>query len=56
MSVRSFQELLLLFLDKHDDFGNKNEEFYSVTINKILTTINDTPPQLFVVGIQTGDI
>ena len=26
-SVRSFQSLLLLFLDKRDDFANKNEEF-----------------------------
>ena len=29
LSVRSFQGLLLLFLDKRDDFVNKNEEFYN---------------------------
>ena len=27
LSVRSLQGLLLLFLDKRDDFSNKNEEF-----------------------------
>ena len=27
LSVRSLQGLLLLFLDKRDDFTNKNEEF-----------------------------
>ena len=27
LSVRSLQGLLLLFLDKRDDFANKNEEF-----------------------------
>ena len=29
LSVRSLQGLLLLFLDKCDDFANKNEEFYN---------------------------
>ena len=38
-SVQSLQGLLLLFLDKHDDFANKNEEFYNPSINKILETI-----------------
>ena len=36
LSVRSFQGLLLLFLDKTDDFVNKNEEFYNPSIKKIL--------------------
>ena len=40
LSVRSLQGLLLLFLEKRDDFANKNEEFYNLSINKILTTIN----------------
>ena len=40
LSVCSFQGLLLLFLDKQDDFANKNEEFYNPSIKKILTTIN----------------
>ena len=30
--VRSLRGLLLLFLDKHDDFANKNEEFYNPSI------------------------
>ena len=40
LSVRSLQGLLL---DKRDDFGNKNEEFYNPSIKKILTTINGIP-------------
>ena len=47
LSVRSLQGLLLLFLDKRDDFANKNEEFYNPSIKKILTTINGMPHQLF---------
>ena len=34
LSVSSLQGLLLLFLDKHDDFANKNEEFYNASIKK----------------------
>ena len=30
LSVRSLRGLLLLFLDKHDDFANKNEEFFII--------------------------
>ena len=48
LSVRSMQGLLLLFLDKRDDFANKNEEFYNSSIKKILVTINGMPNQLFV--------
>ena len=43
LSVRSLQGLLLLFLDKYDDFANKNEEFYNPSIKKILMTINGMP-------------
>ena len=34
LSVRSLQGLQLLFLDKRDDFANKNEEFYNPSIKK----------------------
>ena len=50
LSVHSLQGLLLLFLDKRDDFVNKNEEFYNSSIKKILTTINGMPHQLFAAG------
>ena len=33
LSVCSWQGLLLLFVDKRDDFANKNEEFYNPRIN-----------------------
>ena len=53
--VCSLQGLLLLFLDKRDDFANKNEEFYNPSIKKILTTINRMPHQLFAAGLQARD-
>ena len=56
LSVRSLRGLLLLFLDKHDDFANKNEEFYNPSIKKILLTINGMPHQLFVAGLRARDI
>ena len=56
LSVCSLQGLLLLFLDKRDDFANKNEEFYKPSIKKLLTTINGIPHQLFAVGLQARDI
>ena len=56
LSVRSLQDLLLLFLDKRDDFANKNEEFYNPSIKKILTTINGMPHQLFAARLQITDI
>ena len=46
----------LLFLDKPDDFANKNEEFYNPSIKKILATINRIPYQLFAAGLQARDI
>ena len=55
-SVRSLQSLLLLFLDKRDDFANKNEEFYNPNIKKILVTINGMHHQLFAVGLQAREI
>ena len=56
LSVRSLQGLLLLFLDKRDDFANKNEEFYNPIIKKILVTINGMPHQFFAGGFQARDI
>ena len=47
---------MLLFLDKRDDFVNKNEEFYNPSIKKILVTINGMPHQLFTAGLQVRDI
>ena len=54
--VCSLQGLLLLLLDKRDDFANKNEEFYDPSMKKILVTINDMPHQLFAAGLQARDI
>ena len=56
LSVRSLQDILLLLLDKRDDFANKNEEFYNPSIKKILVTINGMPHQLFSAGLQARDI
>ena len=50
LSVRSLQGLLLLFIDKSDDFANKNKEFNNPSIKRIWVTINGMPHQLFVVG------
>ena len=56
LPVPSLQGLLLLFLDKRDDFANKNEEFYNPSIKKILVTINGMPHQLFATGLQAREI
>ena len=56
LSIYSLQGLLLLFFDKRDDFGNKNEGFYNPSIIEILVTINDRPYQLFAGGLQARDI
>ena len=56
LSVRSLQGLLLLFVDKRDDFANKNEEFYNPSIKKILITINGDTHQLFAGKLQARDI
>ena len=50
------QGLLLLFLDKCDDFANKSEELYNPSIKEILVTINGMPYQLFVAGLQAREI
>ena len=56
LSVRSLQSLLLLFVDKRDDFANKNEEFYNPSIKKILLTINGIIHQLFAAGLHAREI
>ena len=56
LSVCSLQGLLLLFVDKRDDFANKNEQFYNPNIKKILVTINGMPRQLFAGGLLARDI
>ena len=56
LPVRSLRGLLLLFLDKNDDFANKNEEFYNQIINKILVTINGMLHQLYAGGLKTRDL
>ena len=56
LSIRSLKGVLLLFLDKRDDFVNKNAEFYNPSIKKILVTINGMPHQLFAAGLQARDI
>ena len=56
LSIRSLQGLLLLFLDKRDDFANKNEEFYNPSINKISVMINGISLQLYRHGLQARDI
>ena len=55
-SVCSLQGLLLLFLDKRDDFADKNEEFYNPSIRKILVAIKGMPHQLFAAGLQAREI
>ena len=47
LSVHSLRRLLLLFLDKCDDFAKKNGYFCNPNIKKILATINGMPHQLF---------
>ena len=55
LSVRSLQGLLLSFLDKRDDFGNKKEAFYNSSIKKILVTIYGMSHPLFVAGLQARE-
>ena len=52
LSAHSLQGLILLFLEKCDDFANKNAESYNPSIKKILTI----PPQLFAIGLQAREI
>ena len=54
LSARSLQGLLLLLLDKRDDFANKSEEFYNPSIKKILMAINGLSHQLFKLDYRPG--
>ena len=56
ISARSLQGLLLLFLDKGNDFAIKNEEFYNPSINKFLVIINGMSHQLYAGRLQARDI
>ena len=56
LSIRSLRALLLLFLDKHDHFADKNEEFYKPSIKKILVTINGMPHQFYSGALGARDI
>ena len=56
LTVRSLQGLLLLFLDKHDDFADKYKDFYNPSIKKILVIINGMPHQLYRDGLQAREI
>ena len=56
LSVWSLQSQLLLFLDKRDNFPNKTEEFYNLSIKKILVSVNGMPHQLFAAGLQEREI
>ena len=50
------QGLLLLFFDKRDDFADKNEEFYNLSINETSVLINGISLQLYRAGLQARDI
>ena len=56
LSARSLLGLLFLFLDKGDDFANKNEKLCNPGIKKILVAINGMPHQLFAAGLQAREI
>ena len=56
LSVRSFQGLLFLFFDKHDDFAKKNYDIYKSNTMQILTAINAIPHQFFAACLQVRDI
>ena len=56
LSVWSLQGLLLVFLDKRDNLANRNEEFYNLSIKKILVTIDGMPHHLFAAGELKGEI
>lgn len=52
----SLQGLMLLFLDKIDDFGNKNEQLYNPSIKNVLAIISGMPHQFFGAGLQVCDV
>ena len=56
LPVCSLQGLLLIFLDKRDDLGKKNEEFYNSAMKKVFAINNGMSFQLFAVDLQVRDI
>ena len=54
--VRSLKGLLLLFVDKRNDFANKNEEFYNPNIKETSVIIDGMPHQLFAGALLVRDI
>ena len=55
-SVRSLKSLLLLFLDKCDEFANKNKEFCNTSVKNFLVRINGMPHQLLAAGLQAREM
>ena len=56
LSVHSFQGLLFLFFDKHDDFAKKNYDIYKSNTMQILIAVNAIPHQFFAACLQVRDI
>ena len=56
LSLKSLQGLLLLFVDKQNDFANENEKFYNPLIKKILIVINGILHQLYPGRVLSRDI
>ena len=54
--MRGLQGLLLLSVDKQNDFANENDKFYNPSIKKILATINGILHQLYPGGVLSRDI
>ena len=46
----------MLFVDKRNDFANKNEEFYNPNIKEASVIIDGIPHQLFAGGLLVRDI
>ena len=55
LSVSSLQGLMLLFLDKRDEFAIKNEKFCNSIIKEVLTTTSSMAYQIFATYVQAKD-
>ena len=53
--VCSLKDFLLQFLDKRDNFANKNEKFYNSAIKKVLTITSSMSHELFATVMQARD-
>ena len=56
MSIFSLQSLLSLFLDKCDDFANKNKKVCNLFVKRVLETTNGIFYQIFLEVMQTRGI